>query len=165
MNKKRILILGVGNTLLADEGFGVRAVEYLQEHYEWPDNVRLLDGGTLGLLLMGELLECDLAIALDIALGGEAPGTFYRIESDELDKSIKPRQSAHQTSLADTLVNCELAGHRPEMVVFAMQPYDFQKPQATITCEAKKKLPSFCARVVEDLAKMGLEAREKHWRQ
>ena len=49
---KKILILGVGNILLTDEGFGVRAVEYLQANYTWPVCIRLLDGGTQGLMLM-----------------------------------------------------------------------------------------------------------------
>lgn len=56
VNDKRILILGVGNILLTDEGFGVRAVEYLKAHYRWPEGVRLMDGGTQGLMLMPELL-------------------------------------------------------------------------------------------------------------
>lgn len=158
MDKKRILILGVGNTLLADEGFGVHAVEYLQKNYDWPANVRLMDGGTLGLMLMAELLECDLAIILDIALGAEAAGTFYRITGDELDKSLSPRQSAHQTGIADTLLSCELAGHRPDVLAFAMQPYDFRKPQADLTPEAREQLPVFCGRVVDELARMGIKA-------
>ncbi len=148
--------MGVGNTLLGDEGFGVHAVDYLQAHYSWPDNVRLVDGGTLGLLLMAELMECDQAIILDIALGGEAPGTFYRIESGELGKSLSLRQSVHQTGITDTLISCELVGHKPEALVFAMQPFDFQTLQARLSPQAQAKLPEFCARVVRELGKMGL---------
>lgn len=163
MDNRRILILGVGNTLLCDEGFGVRAMDYLERHYQWPANVRLVDGGTLGLLLMAELLECDLAIVLDIALGGQKPGAFYRIESEQLDRrSLAPRQSAHQTSISDTLISCELAGHRPEAVVFAMEPFDFQSPRAAISPQAQALLPAFCAKVVEQLAGMGIAARARH---
>ena len=77
MNDKRILILGVGNILLTDEGFGVRAVEYLEAHYRWPAHVRLMDGGTQGLMLMPELQECDFLVVLDVVLGPEAPRTDY----------------------------------------------------------------------------------------
>lgn len=153
MDKKRILILGVGNTLLADEGFGVRAVDYLQNNYTWPDNFRLIDGGTLGLLLLAELLECDLAIILDIALGDQPPGTFYRITNSDLNKSLSLRQSMHQTSIEDTLISCELAGHRPNVIVFAMQPYNCQILQAALTPQAQAKLPQFCTKVVEELKK------------
>lgn len=156
MVPRRILILGVGNILLADEGFGVRAVDYLQTHYEWPANVRLLDGGTLGLLLMAELLECDQAIVLDIAFGGGAPGTFYRIEREDLSKALSLRQSMHQTSIEDTLISCDLAGHRPEVTVFAMEPYNCGVLQAALTCEAQKRLPEFCAKVVTELEKEGI---------
>ena len=61
------MIMGVGNILLTDEAFGVRAVEYLQANYTWPENVRLEDGGTQGLLLMSTLMDCDMLVLDDIA--------------------------------------------------------------------------------------------------
>ena len=57
MSDQKVLILGVGNILLTDEGFGVRAAAYLEEHYRWPENVTLMDGGTQGLMLMSELMD------------------------------------------------------------------------------------------------------------
>ena len=72
--------MGVGNILLTDEGFGVRAVEYLQANYTWPENVRLEDGGTQGLLLMSTLMDCDTLVVLDVVLGPEKPGTSYMLE-------------------------------------------------------------------------------------
>ena len=57
MSDQKVLILGVGNILLTDEGFGVRAAAYLEEHYRWPGNVTLMDGGTQGLMLMSELMD------------------------------------------------------------------------------------------------------------
>lgn len=152
---ERILVLGVGNTLLGDEGFGVHALRHIEQEYALPANFRLLDGGTLGLLLMAELLECDLAIILDIALGGEAPGTFYRIEGEDLGTRFAPLQSLHQTSLADVLISCELADHRPKAIVFAMEPFSLNGLQAGLSPEAEKRLPQFCAKVIEELARDG----------
>lgn len=149
---RRILVLGVGNTLLGDEGFGVHALRYLERNYDWPDNFRLVDGGTLGLLLMAELMECDLAVILDVARGGEKPGTFYRISQSELLPNLTLRQSAHQTGIADTLLCCELAGHRPESLIFAMEPFDMAEVRAELTDEAQALLPRFCARVVEEIS-------------
>lgn len=154
--EKRILILGVGNTLLGDEGFGVHAMRYLLEHCEWPDNVRLVDGGTLGLLLLAELLECDLAIILDIAKGGHTPGTFYKIAGEELVGGPAMKASMHQTSLEDVLISCELAGHRPETIIYAMEPYDYQDLAAYLTSEAAARLPEFCQKVLQDLATMDI---------
>lgn len=156
--EKRVLILGVGNTLLADEGFGVRAADYMAANYHWPPNVRILDGGTLGLLLLGELMECDLLIALDIALLGAKPGTFFRIEGKDFGKSLSLRQSAHQTSLADTLISCDLAGHRPEAVIFAMQPWQCRQLRASLSPDAQNMLPVFCQRVVREIAPLGIAA-------
>lgn len=152
---ERILLLGVGNTLLGDEGFGVHALRHIEHKYALPDNFRLLDGGTLGLMLMAELMECDLAVILDIALGGKRPGTFYRIEGDDLGARSVPLQSLHQTSLADVLISCELADHRPKAIVFAMEPFDINCPQAGLSTEAAQRLPAFCAKVIEELARDG----------
>lgn len=153
---QRVLILGIGNTLLGDEGFGVHAMRHLQANYDWPQNFRLLDGGTLGLLLLGELFECDLAIILDIARGGREPGTIYCLEDDALKKSLAICQSSHQTSIEDVLISCELAGHRPRVLIYALEPYDFSSVSAELTPEAAGKLPDFCAKVRRDLTERGI---------
>lgn len=158
--EKRVLILGVGNTLLGDEGFGVHAMRHLESHYRWPDNVKFVDGGTLGLLLLAELLECDLAIILDVARGGQEPGTFYQLDAAELDPALSFRQSMHQTSLGDTLISCDLAGHRPDAIIYAMEPYDIQSVQSGLTEASQAKLPQFCEKVIGELAKMGIEAKK-----
>lgn len=152
MGGKRILILGIGNTLLCDEGFGVHALRYLRNNYTWPENVRLVDGGTLGLMLMAELLECDLAIILDIVLGDAQPGSMYLLDKGDFDKSLSLRQSMHQTCLEDVLVSCDLVGHRPEVMVFGLEPFDWQSASAEPSPAARALLPDFCARVVKELA-------------
>lgn len=160
--EKRVLILGLGNILLSDEGFGPAAVEYLQENYAWPDNVTLVDGATRGLMLLAELLECDFAIIIDIALLGREPGTFYLLEGGDIGKSTRHNASMHQTGMADILMSCELAGHRPEAVIFAMEPFDCQTPQPWLTLEAIKKLPEFCEKLVAEIKKFAIEAKPLH---
>lgn len=161
---KRILILGVGNTLLGDEGFGVHALRMLEEEYDWPDNIRLVDGGTLGLLLLAELLECELVIILDIARGGHEPGTFYQLDGEALNPALSFRQSMHQTSISDTLISCELAGHRPEALIYAMEPYDMENLNPDLTDAARAKLPEFCDRVIKELARIDIHpAKKKSW--
>lgn len=157
---KKILILGIGNILLCDEGFGPAAIYFLQKHYQWPDNVRLLDGATSGLMLMGDLLECDLAVVLDIVLGGEKPGTFYKLGDEDLDKSFTSRYSMHQTGLTDILISCELAGHRPATIVFGMEPYDYQRPQASLSPQAERQLPIFCQKAVDEMRALGLDIKK-----
>lgn len=160
MSEQNVLILGVGNILLTDEGFGVRAVEYLEAHYRWPDNVTLMDGGTQGLMLMSELMDCDFLVVLDVVLGPKEPGTIYRLEGENLRQSLSFRDSMHQTDLLDTLATCELAGHRPSAVVFGIQPLDYKTMDLNLTAEIQAKLPEFCEKVVAELALLGICAEK-----
>lgn len=156
MEKNRVLILGVGNTLLADEGFGVEAMNYLRDNYAWPANVRFVDGATGGLVLMGDLMDCDVAVILDIALCGEKPGTIYLFENGDFGGRLGMGQSMHQTSLEDILVNCDLAGARPITLVFAFEPFDCKSPRAGITPEARAILPAFCEKARRELEERGI---------
>lgn len=158
METPRVLLLGVGNILLSDEGFGVAAVERLERDYAWPDTVRLLDGATQGLMLMPDIMDCDLLVVLDVVLGPEAPGTVYLLEGEDLRWSQSFRDSMHQTDLVDTLVSCDLAGHRPEAVVFGIQPRDWQTLSPALTPELEARLPEFCAKVVAELGRRGIRA-------
>jgi len=156
VEQKKVLIMGVGNILLTDEGFGVRAVEYLQANYTWPENVRLEDGGTQGLMLMTELMDCDTLVVLDVVLGPEKPGTVYMLEGEDLRKSLSFRDSMHQTDLLDTLVTCSMAGHEVQAVVFGLQPFDYHTMQMELTPQAQALLPEFCTKVVAALEQRGI---------
>ena len=158
MEKTRVLVLGVGNILLSDEGFGVAAVNRLERDYAWPDNVRLLDGGTLGLFLMPDIMDADLLVVLDVVLGPGAPGTVYLLEGEDLRKSLSFRDSTHQTDLVDTLISCGLAGHRPDAVIIGIQPGDCRTLSPELTPELEARLPEFCVKVVEELARRGITA-------
>ncbi|MDE5879464.1 MAG: HyaD/HybD family hydrogenase maturation endopeptidase [Desulfovibrio sp.] len=158
MEKPRVLVLGVGNILLSDEGFGVAAVDKLERDYTWPENVRLLDGGTLGLLLMPDIMDCDELVVLDVVLGPGAPGTIYLLDGEDLRKSLSFRDSTHQTDLVDTLVSCGLAGHRPDAIIIGIQPDDWQTLCPELTPALAARLPEFCAKVVAELARRGITA-------
>ena len=151
--EQRILILGVGNILFSDEGIGVCAVEYLREHATLPDNVVLMDGGTLGMRLMDAIMDCDLLIVLDAVLGEGAPGSLYQLEGEQLRNSLSFRDSMHQLDLVDTLVFCELAGNRPKAVVIGMEPADYQtmRPELTPICAAQ--IPEMCRKALEIINK------------
>lgn len=160
MSEKKILILGLGNILLRDEGFGVRALEYLLEHYQWPENITLLDGGTRGLLLMSELMDCDKAFILDICHAGGKPGTIYCFSANDMDKNSNKFQSAHQTGINDILLSCELAGYSPETIIFGFEPFDYQSLSAELSDSAKQLLPEYCEKVAEELKKYGVESKK-----
>lgn len=151
----KILILGVGNILYADEGVGVRAVERLQEGYRFSDNVTLMDGGNLGMRLMGPLLETDCCIVLDAVLGDDVPGTLYRLTGEDLRKSLAFKDSMHQSDLVDTLISCELVGHRPATVVIGMEPAQFQSMSLALSPAVAARLPAMCDLALAELQDVG----------
>jgi hydrogenase maturation protease len=149
----------VGNILFTDEGIGVRAVQYLEEHYRFPEQITLLDGGTLGMGLMSALMDSDLVLILDAVLGGEAPGSLYRLTGEDLRKSVSFRDSMHQTDLVDTLIFCELAGHRPEAVVLGMEPFDYQSMAMELSPIATESLPRLATLALDELEQNGVKVR------
>lgn len=158
---RKILILGVGNILYADEGVGVRAVERLLETYDFSDNVTLMDGGNLGMRLMQPLMDSDYCIVLDAVLGGDQPGTIYRFTGDDLRKSLAFKDSMHQSDLVDTLIYCELVGKRPETVVIGMEPYDFKNMSIELTDIVADRLPAMLDIALKELAEAGGVATPK----
>lgn len=161
MTSETILVLGVGNTLLTDEGIGVHAVEYLRRHYRFPENVLLMDGGTLGMRLMEALMDCRLAVVLDAVLGDASPGGIYRLAGEDMRNSMSFKDSMHQADLPDTLACCELAGRRPETVVLGMQPLDYASIGVELTPVCAKALPDFCRAVAEELRARGCAVLER----
>jgi len=79
-NTEHIMILGIGNILFCDEGTGVRVMEHINYRYEFPDNVSLVDGGVLGLNLLGTIAEADQLIVIDAIRNRGKAGDLYRLE-------------------------------------------------------------------------------------
>lgn len=154
MATKKTLVMGIGNALLSDEGFGPAVIHYLRKNYIFPENVNLVDGGTGGLMLMSDLMECDLAIICDIALLGQAPGTIYLLEN--FGDAFSSRYSLHQTNLADILLNLEMIDCRPKTAILALEPFNYRDLSASITPQAEKLLPKFCDKIMEILNENGI---------
>jgi hydrogenase maturation protease len=154
MQQASVLVLGVGNILYSDEGLGVRALRILDEQYAFPPNVRLEDGGTLGMRLMDMLMACDRLLVMDAVLCGGQPGDIYRLTGDELRKSIAFKNSMHQTDLVDTLIYCELAGKRPDAVIVGMEPLIWQTAGIELSSVIAARLPLFCERVAQEIAEL-----------
>ena len=158
---QKILILGVGNILYTDEGVGVRAVEQLLETYDFSDNVTLMDGGNLGMRLMEPLMACDYCIVLDAVLGGDVPGTVYRLTGEDLRKSLAFKDSMHQSDLVDTLIYCELVGKRPDTVVIGMEPLDFKNMAVELSPDIAARVPHMIEVALAELAAAGGTATPK----
>ncbi len=152
---RRILVLGVGNILYTDEGVGVRLLEKILSEYDFSENVTLLDGGTLGIKLMDPIMSCDFLIVVDAVLGGDQPGSVYRLTGEDLRKSIAFKDSMHQTDLVDTLIYCDLAGNRPEAVVIGIEPFDYQTMALEVSAPIAERMEPFARAVLGEIEKAG----------
>jgi hydrogenase maturation protease len=120
---KETLVLGLGNILLRDEGVGVRVVERLQELYQFPPGVQVLDGGTLGLDLMPYVEAADRLLVIDAVDAGAEPGTIAHLEGEEVPAFLSVKISPHQMGLSDLLAAARLRDVYPEEVVlWGVQP-------------------------------------------
>lgn len=162
MATDRILVLGVGNILLKDEGVGVRVLEALIDQYQFPENVRLVDGGTQGLWLMATLQDVDHLIVIDAVLGRGEPGTIYRLERDDLPKGLRSKQSAHDSDLVEALNLCSLIGVGPQtVVVVGIEPEDIQPFGLELTERIGAKVEELILRVIEELRILGVNPGKK----
>lgn len=152
---KKILVLGVGNILLADEGVGVRVVEKLQKEYDFSDSVQVMDGGTLGIRLMEYIMDCDYLIVVDAVQNGEKPGTLYRLTGNDLRKSMSFKDSMHQADLIETLTHCELVGSRPDCVIVGIEPREYEPWSENLTPEVEDKLEELTKTVLNEVSAAG----------
>lgn len=115
MDKKMIGILGIGNLLMQDEGFGVHFIEYLTRHYEIPDHVSVLDGGTAGIMLAPFIEDADILYVIDVVALKDTPGSIHCFTDEDVRAgNIHARMSPHQVGLLDILAMCKLRDKAPE---------------------------------------------------
>lgn len=128
MNTKRILVLGIGNLLWADEGFGVRCVEALNAGWEFPPQVELMDGGTQGLYLLPYVQEADCLLVFDAVDYGDPPGKLREVVGNEVPRFMGAKKmSLHQTGFQEVLMAAELTEKLPaELVLIGVQPEELE---------------------------------------
>ncbi len=160
---KRILILGIGNLLWADEGFGVRAVEELHRRFTFPDNVRLLDGGTQGIYLIQYIRETDILVVFDAVDYGLPPGSLKLVEGDEVPQFLGVKKvSLHQTGFQEVLAMAEMLGDRPEkLLLIGVQPVELEDYGGSLRPEVKAQIGPAIDVALEFLKGHGIEARHR----
>jgi hydrogenase maturation protease len=156
-----ILVLGLGNTIMTDDGFGVRVVEALSSRYRFEREVRLLDGGTLGLDLLPHLEGIDRLLIIDALEMHAAPGTVLRLEGEDVPRAFAGKLSVHQMGVQDLLAVSELMGHLPrELVVWGVQPESIEMG-TELTATIAAALASVVDGVVGELREWGIEVSDE----
>lgn len=144
-----ILILGVGNILLQDEGVGIHAIRKMEE-LEWPDHVKLLDGGTGGFHMLSILQEYKTIIMIDAALDKDPPGTIKVLEP-KFSKDFPRVLSSHDIGLKDLLDSANLLGPLPKIHLIAVTIKPQQDLEMELSDEFRQIIPEIITKVKEIL--------------
>lgn len=153
-----VVVLGVGNVLMSDEGVGVHAVTALETGYALPEGVRCVDGGTSTHELLGDLEDLDHLIVIDAVSAGLAPGAMIRLEGAEVPSAFTTKLSPHQVGIADLLATLTFIGRAPKHVVlFGVEPVRLTLDMSLSEVVAAR-VPELCERVVGELSSLGLGA-------
>ena len=156
-----VTILGVGNVILTDEGFGVRAAEYLDHHYTFPDNVQIVDGGTLVIELTQYVTGTNKLLVIDSINGGAEPGTVFRFHNDAIMEHFQDKLSAHEVGIQDVLALLTVTGHKiPEVIVIGAQLFDLEAGVG-LSDGMQALLPQIVEQILKDLRDWGIEAQRK----
>jgi len=152
----RVLVLGIGNLVMSDDGVGVKVVQQLQREYVFEENAEIMDGGTLGLDLLPMLEGIDHLIVVDAVETGRKPGTCVRLAGEELPTALETKVSAHQMGLRDLLSVARLLGHSPgEMVLIGVQPGSIEM-DTELTPEVAAVLQVLVDNVLDELGIIGI---------
>jgi hydrogenase maturation protease len=156
------LILGAGNLLLSDDGAGVHVIQRLQEVVELPEEVRVLDGGTLGLNLLPFLEGVSYLVIVDAMETGQPPGTLRRLAGDEVPAYFSVKMSPHQIGLPDMLFAAKLRDLYPrEVVVWGVQPGSTEVG-LELTPAVAAQVDLLVTKILEELARWGLDAQRRN---
>lgn len=151
------VVLGIGNVLWADEGFGVRAVEALHERYRFSPEVRLIDGGTQGLYLLQEVTGARDLIVFDAVDFGLAPGTLHVLEDGDVPAWGAVKMSMHQSSFHEVLALAKLSGRFPEkLVLIGVQPAELADFGGSLSAPVRARLNEAVEIAAARLASWGL---------
>jgi hydrogenase maturation protease len=162
MNKRiPLLVLGLGNVLLEDDGVGSAAVALLNEHYVPPEGTLVLDGGTLGLSLLPYLEDAETVILVDAVKADKPPGEFVRLDGSEVGPAVATRLSPHQVGVADLLDGARwLARYPTRVVLLGLVPASMDL-SVQLSPRVQLALAGLVERVVEEATSLGFAFRRK----
>lgn len=149
-------MLGIGNVLMNDDAIGVRVVQSLAARFDFPAEVLLLDGGTLGLDLLPYLEGIDRLLVVDAVETGAAAGTLVRLSGEDIPLALATKVSPHQMGLKDLLLVADLQGYSPpEMVLWGVQPASIEM-DLQMSPHVAAAVPLLQDRVLAELAGWGV---------
>jgi hydrogenase maturation protease len=156
-----IVVLGVGNTLMQDDGIGVRAVEALVESYDLPPNVRVVDGGVAGLRCLSEFEGASDLLIIDAVSGKGPPGSIYRLTPEDLSVRHGPFLSAHEVGIVELISIARMLGKLPTVWILGVQPQEVREVGLDLTPALRDALPRVVEAAVGELEALGVKPVRK----
>jgi len=158
-----VVVLGIGNVLWADEGFGVRCVEALDAGWAFGDGVRLVDGGTQGLYLIHHVQQARRLLIFDAIDYGLPPGTLKRVEGDEVPRFLGAKKmSLHQTGFQEVLALARLTGHWPEeLLLIGCQPEELEDYGGSLRPVVKAAMAQALDHAIDRLRTWGVDPQPR----
>ncbi len=155
--EERILVMGVGNALMRDEGIGPRAVELLLNGYEFPDNVEVVDAGTMSYMILDLFRGIDRLILIDAVRDTEHPaGTVLILTPEELAAN-QVMHSLHDVRVVDVLGAAALVDRAPQTVIVGMQIEEIAEFVLELSAPCEAALPIAVAAVIDQLRELGVD--------
>jgi hydrogenase maturation protease len=155
------LVLGIGNILWADEGFGVRCVEEFNAAWKFPQHVRLMDGGTQGMFLLPWISSVSRLLIFDAIDFGLEAGELRVIRDDDVPQYMGAKKvSMHQTGFQEVLASARLLGRRPEqLALIGVQPERLDDYGGSLRDGTRQRIPEALERACAVLQEWGVEFR------
>jgi hydrogenase maturation protease len=152
MRAKRILVLGLGNLLLGDEGIGIHVVRQLQS-MPLPPEVEVIDGGTGGFELLVHCRGKRKIIIVDAIKITAEPGAVFRFAPEEVSEPWRPAFSAHESGVYELLHFCKALVPPPEVTIYGVAPQETQRMSMQLSEMLAHKLDAIVARIAAEVGR------------
>jgi hydrogenase maturation protease len=146
-------VIGIGNTLMGDDGVGVRVAEALTSRDLGP-GVTVVAGGTEGMALSRHFTESDSVVVVDAIAAADAPGSVFRFTPQDIGMTQLRSHTSHGLSLPNIILAASLQGASPEVIVYAVQIGDITCGFDTLTPEVEAAIPDVCEMVAGEARRL-----------
>lgn len=160
--KYNLLILGIGNILHGDDGFGSQVITELQSSYLFPETLGLIDGGIMGLSLLPFIEQAKEVIIIDTVVMKKEPGTIYKFPLADLQVSEEASLNLHELGISEVLQVLRAEGREVQGTVIGIEPLHVSPWTTQLSNVIEEKIPEIMEMVIEELHDRGYQAVSKN---
>lgn len=161
--KKKIGIVGVGNLICGDEGFGVHTIHHLEENYIFPENVIVKDAGTAGIYMSPFLEACDPVLVVDVVDIDAEPGSFHYYDMKDVKLgNIQTKMSPHQLGLLEIIEICRLREAAPEHIEFYTVVPQHLDTSLELSAPVAGRVKEVANMILQRMKELGVEIQPKN---